>query len=200
MGSRGYQPSAALLRWRTISQAEIDELPAAHHAVGGTGPGRRTATRQINHALVVQLAAQFQRFCRDLHGLCADAVIDAAPPMHGPLLRVALAVGRRLDRMNATSGTLGDDFGRFGLEFWPEIDALGRQYAIRRRRLDQLNLWRNAIAHQDFRRVDADPLARDTRPDLPTFRVWRSAVDQLATGIDRVMHRELISITGSDPW
>ncbi len=195
-----YRASPSLTRWRTIGQAEIDELLAAHHAIGGTGPGRRTATRQINHALVVQLASQFQRFCRDLHGLCADVAVAAAPPPYRPAMHLALTVARKLDRQNATSGTLGDDFGRFGLAFWPAVDALGAQFAVRRRRLDQLNAWRNAIAHQDFRRINSDPLARGTRPDLPTFRIWRSATDQLAAGIDRAMHAALTDIICAAPW
>jgi hypothetical protein len=199
-GPASYRPSPSLTRWRAIGQAEIDELLAAHHAIGGTGSGRRTATRQINHALVVQLASQFQRFCRDLHGLCADVVVASAPPAYRAALHLAFTVARKLDRQNATSGTLGDDFGRFGLAFWSKVDSLGPQYAVRRHRLDQLNAWRNAIAHQDFRRVGTDSLTQDTRPDLPTFRLWRSAVDQLAAGIDRTMHRELTAVIGAGPW
>jgi hypothetical protein len=195
-----YRPSSALTRWRTVGQAEIAELLAAHHAIGGTGPGRRTATQQINHALVVQLAAQFQCYCRDLHGVCADAMISAAPAALQLMLERAFTVGRKLDRQNAHSGTLGDDFARFGFEFWPMVTALGQQYAARRRRLDQLNAWRNAIAHQDFRRVAVDPLTGGTRPDLLTFRTWRRALDQLASGIDRAMYYELCIINAVSPW
>jgi hypothetical protein len=196
----GYRPSPSLVRWRTVGQAEIDELVAAHHAIGGIGPGRRTATQQINYALLVQLASQFQRYCRDLHALCADAVVSAAPPALQPALDLAFTAGRKLDRQNAHSGTLGDDFGRFGPRFWLAVDALGPQFAVRRRRLDQLNAWRNAIAHQDFRHVGTDPLTQGSRADLPTFRTWRSALDQLAGGIDRAMYRELTGIIGSGPW
>src|SRR5215470_463712 len=196
----GYRSSPSLVRWRTVGQAEIDELLAAHQAIGGTGPGRRTATQQINHALIVQLASQFQRYCRDLHGLCADAVVSAAPPPLQPALVLAFTAGRKLDRQNAHPGTLGDDFGRFGPRFWLAVDALGPQFAVRRRRLDQVNAWRNAIAHQDFRHVGSDPLTQGTRADLPTFRAWRSALDQLAGGIDRAMYRELAGIIGARPW
>jgi hypothetical protein len=195
-----YRPSPSLTRWRTVGQAEIDELLAAHYAVGGTGPGRRTATRQINYALIVQLAAQFQRFCRDLHGLCGDAIVHAAPPSYRPALEIAFTATRRLDRQNAHSGSLGNDFGRFGPEFWPAVDSLDPQYAARRHRLDQLNAWRNAIAHQDFSRVTADPLTQGTRPDLPTFRGWRRATDQLARGMDRAMHRQITDTIGDAPW
>ncbi len=91
-GRRAYRPSPPLTRWRTIGRAEIDELINAHRAVGGSGPGRRTATWQINHALVVQLAAQFQRYCRDLHDECAGAMVAAAPADYRPALNLAPVV------------------------------------------------------------------------------------------------------------
>lgn len=195
-----YRPSSALIRWRTDGHAEIGQLLAAHRAVGGTGPGRRVATQQINHALVVQLAALFQRYCRDLHGLCVQATAVAAPAMLRPILADALTTGRSLDRQNAHSGALGADFGRFGMDFWPTVTALGPRYAARRQRLDELNAWRNAIAHQDFRRVVTDPLLRGTRPDLPTDRIWRRAIAQLAAGMDRVMYVKLCTTNARPPW
>jgi hypothetical protein len=183
-----------------VGQAEIEELMRAHRALCGTGPGHRTATRQINHALVVQLAAQFQRYCRDLHGLCADAVLASAEENYRPMLRLALTSARKLDRQNANSGNLGHDFGLFGFRFWAAVDATGSQYPARRRRLDQLVAWRNAIAHQDLDRVAADPVTAGTRPDLPTFRIWRRSLGQLAGGIDRAMSTEVADITGHSPW
>jgi hypothetical protein len=197
---RSARQSPSLHRWRTVGQAGIDELLAAHGAVAGLGPGRRAASRQINYALVVQLASQFQRYCRDLHGLCADAVLSSAEESYRPMLRLALTSARKLDRQNATSASLGHDFGLFGFRFWSAVDALGPQYPIRRRRLDQVNAWRNAIAHQDFDRLTGDPLTAGTHPDLPTFRTWRRALDQLAGGIDRAMRTEVTDITGTPPW
>ncbi len=197
---RTYRPSPPLERWRSTGQAEIEELMEAHRAVGGSAPGRRTATRQINHALVVQLAAQFQRYCRDLHDECSGAMVAAAPADYRPALNLALLSGRKLDSQSAQPASLGSDFGRFGFDFWSAIYALGPAYRGRRRRLDQVAIWRNAIAHQDFRRPATEPLTADTRADLPTVRTWRSALDQLAGGIDRVMHREVTRITGAEPW
>ncbi|HEX6756180.1 MAG TPA: hypothetical protein VF109_09565 [Mycobacteriales bacterium] len=168
--------------------------------MAGLGPGRRAAARQINYALIVQLASQFQRYCRDLHGLCADAVLTSAEPSYQPMLRQALTSARKLDRQNANSGNLGHDFGLFGFRFWAAVDALGPQYPARRRRLDQVNTWRNAIAHQDLDRLAGDPLVAGTRPDLPMFRVWRRSLDQLAGGIDRAMCTEVADITGDWPW
>jgi hypothetical protein len=197
---RAARQSPSLIRWRTVGQSEIEELMRAHRALSGTGAGHRTATRQINHALVVQLAAQFQRYCRDLHGLCADAVLASAEESYRPMLRLALTSARKLDRQNANSGNLGHDFGLFGFRFWAAVDALGPQYPGRRRRLDQLVAWRNAIAHQDLDRLASDRLTAGTRPDLPTFRIWRRSLDQLAGGIDRAMSTEVADITGDSPW
>jgi hypothetical protein len=195
-----YGPSPPLDWWRTGGRAEIDQLVAAHYAVGGTGPGRRTATQQINHALVVQLASQFQRYCRDLHGLCADAMVSAAPGPYRRALVLALTTGRKLDSQSAQPASLGSDFGRFGVDFWPAVDGLGLQFPGRRRKLEQVSIWRNAIAHQDFRRPPAEAATAGTRVDLDTFKSWRKALDQLAGGIDRAMYGELGRITSSAPW
>jgi hypothetical protein len=195
-----YRPSPPLLRWRSTGRAQIDELVAAHRAVGGSRPGRRTATQQINHALVVQLAAQFQRYCRELHDACCEALVACAPAEYRPTLNLALRTGRRLNAQSAQPASLGSDFGRFGFDFWPAVQALGPSYVARRRRLEQVAVWRNAIAHQDFRRLPTDASTAGTRADLPTVRTWHRALDQLAGGIDRVMHREIARITGGQPW
>jgi hypothetical protein len=195
-----YRPSPALLRWRTVARAELTELLGAHRAVGGRGPGRRTATRQLNHALVVQLAAQFQAYCRDLHDLCIDSVSAASPAPLRTVVENAFLRGRRLDRQNAHSAALGDDFGRFVQSFWSVVDASGSRFASRRRRLDQLNAWRNAIAHHDFRRIGTDPLTAGTRIDLATVNSWWRALDHLADGIDQTLYGELSATTGVSPW
>jgi hypothetical protein len=62
--------SVALREWQGTRSVQLDELDAAHGAVGGTGPGRRYATRQLNHAYTVVLAAQFQGAARQLHARC----------------------------------------------------------------------------------------------------------------------------------
>lgn len=73
-------PSRALAEWRGRRSDELDELLAAHAAVGGTGRGRRYATEQVNRAYALAVAAQFQGFCRDLH---SEAVRSSWPsPSH----------------------------------------------------------------------------------------------------------------------
>src|SRR5437588_3715359 len=113
-------PSVALLRWSADRNDELDELEAAHTSVGGTGPGRRYATQQINRAYAVLLASQFQGFCRDLHTEAVDLLVLVIPPVGFRVaMREELLGNRQLDRGNAHQGSIGGDFGRLGIPgFW----------------------------------------------------------------------------------
>lgn len=75
-------PSIAFTIWENDRAASLDEVLAAHSAVGGAGPGRRVATQQINQAYAVLLSSQFQGFCRDLHSESADHLAQMAPPLY----------------------------------------------------------------------------------------------------------------------
>src|SRR5690242_4398976 len=144
-------PSHSLLTWRTSAARALDEIEAAHAAVGGTGPGRRYATQQINHAYAVLLSSQFQGFCRDLHTECANLLVrPVAPAVLQVALRRPLTQDRKLDRGNANAGNIGADFARLGMTFWPDVHRLDQRHQARQALLEELNAWRNAIAHQDF--------------------------------------------------
>lgn len=145
-------PSIALQVWQTRGRQALDEMEAAHAAVGGAGRGRRYATQQINQAYVVLLCSQFQRFCRDLHNEAVDHL--ARQPAYvsvSPILSRCLTSGRRLDSGNASPQNLAADFDRFAVDFWRLVQQRDRRNQARRERLETLNRWRNAIAHQDFR-------------------------------------------------
>ncbi|MGA9314060.1 MAG: hypothetical protein WBV77_05450, partial [Solirubrobacteraceae bacterium] len=58
-------------RTRTRPSAEIEN---AHKAVGGTKPGRRFLTQQLNYAYTMLLPARFPGFARALHAQSADAI------------------------------------------------------------------------------------------------------------------------------
>jgi hypothetical protein len=60
-----------------------------------------------------------------------------------------------------------------------------------------LNLWRNAIAHQDF---DPTALGGSTALRLAKVRGWRGAGNGLADSFDDVMRRFLLGLTGASPW
>ncbi len=204
--------SFALQAWQQTRGRQLDELDAAHAAVGGHGPGRRSATLQLNHAYAVVLASQFQGFCRDLHSECADTVTDAititgdASMVDGSALAdialMALTRNRQLDRGNASAGSIGTDFKAFDLDIWDAARRLDARTPMRARRLDQLNVWRNAIAHQDFdfSQHQREMVGEPARLGLSDVRAFRSACDGLAATFDRALAEHLQSIVGSRPW
>ena len=189
--------SNALRIWRTDRAAELDEVESAHAAVGGSGPGRRFATLQINYAYATLLSAQFQGFCRDLHTECVEHVVSAVPASLAKLTRQNLMHGRKLDRGNPNAGNLGSDFGRVlqtPKGFWEDVRASAARAVSWQVRLDEMNLWRNAIAHHDFVPVGRSNLS------LAQVRRWRTGCDRLARTFDRVAFRRLTDLTGRKPW
>lgn len=190
-------PSISLHRWRTTRIAALDQLEAAHRSVGGAAPGRRYATEQINQAYAILLSSQFQGYCRDLHSESAVFFVQGiTPAILRTACHTALVLNRRLDMGNPNPGNLGADFNRFGLVFWDDVRTLDGRNQGRQSRLEELNLWRNAIAHQDFRAtaLAATPLR------LQAIRRWRRACDRLASAFDEVMRLHLQSVAGVSPW
>ena len=193
-------PSASLIRWQSVRGVELDEVEAAHRALGGSGRGRRFATQQLNHAYAVLLSSQFQGFCRDLYAECVDALVPSLQPI--PLqatLRTLLERDLKLMTGNPNPGWIGADFGRLGLNFWPAMQTHSPRTLGRQKKLEDLNIWRNAIAHQDFRKLSA---GSGVIPNLRLSQVqdWRSACNQLAISADAVCATYLTSATGVAPW
>jgi hypothetical protein len=194
-------PSRALTGWQTQSASKLDQLIAAHARVGGTGPGRRYATDQINASLVVQVAAHFQLFCRDVHSDAADVLVAAAPRGYEQIVELAFTTRRGLDRGNPSPGTISADFERFDLDIWALGEALSTRTVLRRRRLEQLTAWRNAIAHQDFSfSARQQQLLSGTALTLAWAQRWRAACDGLARTFDKIMAAHVGAITGARPW
>src|SRR5262249_56686392 len=97
MLGRAGMPSLAFQDWSVRRAAALDEIEHAHRSVGGTGPGRRYLTQQINQAYVVLLSSQFQGFCRDLHEECVDHLgASVASPVLAATVRDNLPVCRKL--------------------------------------------------------------------------------------------------------
>jgi hypothetical protein len=105
--------------------------------------------------------------------------------------------GRSLDRGNPQAGAIGLDFNRFGLQFWIEVYSLQVHNKRRRELLDELMLWRNAIAHNDF---DPSIFGLDPVLQLVQVRAWRSALNGLCQAFDTVMYNRLKIILGTSPW
>lgn len=189
--------SASLTTWLGPRANDLDEIEAAHAAVGGSKRGRRWATEQINHAYTVLLSSQFQGFCRDLHSECVDWFVTTALPgrLHA-IVRAEFLFGRRLDRGNPSPDNIDADFQRLGIDLWPQLRHADARTTHRRKRLAELGEWRNAIAHQDFR----NPKLTPARIRLSTVQSWRSICGALAVAMDRALQRYLGSVSGNDPW
>ncbi len=190
-------PSNSLQHWQESRRIKLDEILEAHRAVGGAGRGRRYATEQVNHAYAVLLSSQFQGFCRDLHSECVHHIVQQVPAALQNVLRGELVRDRKLDRGNPNPGNIGADFARLGLRIWDSMKALDRRNDARKQLLDQLNEWRNAIAHQHFdpTRLGGDPTLR-----LSDVNGWRRACNQLAQAFDSVTRTHLGALLGSLPW
>jgi hypothetical protein len=188
--------------WQRRRTDALDELETAHTAVGGTGPGRRYATAQLNRASVIAVASQFQGFCRDLHTEVSDFVASqVTPPALQTVVFGALTQGRRLDRGNANLESISADFGRFGIEIWDAVRTRHRRNVGRRTRLEQLNIWRNAIAHDDLTfSQQQEQIIGGTKPILKFVRVWRNACGRLAVELDDTIADHLLTMVGARPW
>jgi hypothetical protein len=192
-------PSNSYRIWRTTRAAALDEIAEAHAAVGGPARGRRRATQQIKRAYAVLLAAEFQGFSRDLHTECVEHLLGviAPPPVLRLLLRGELMRGRQLDRGNAQPSSLGADFGRLDLAFWPALLVHDANSTAWRADLEALNEWRNAIVHQDF---TSTRLGGIINLRITQVRRWRASCRRLARAFDEVMCGHLLALTGVSPW
>jgi hypothetical protein len=191
-------PSRSLTTWQADSRRALDEIEAAHRAIGRAGPGCRYAAQQVDQAYVLLLSSQFQRFCRTLHSECIDHLTSGfAPATIRTIFRRQLRLGRKLDSGNPNPGNIGSDFDRFEMSFWPAVIALDPHNRTRQALLTMMNQWRNAVAHQDFSRPE---LGGRNQLTLAEVRRWRSACEHLAVDFERVMYHYLGSITGSAPW
>jgi hypothetical protein len=192
-------PSQAYRNWKTSRAMELDQVETAHTLVGGTARGRRYTTQQINRAYAVLLASQFQGLARDLHTEAVMHLVGIIPHLgFRGAMRQELLWNRQLDTRNANQATIGGDFGRLGIpQFWMQVDAVSPNNPRRRRALEELNAWRNAIAHQAF---DPVVLGGMTILRLARVRRWRRGCNRLARAFDSVVRRYIQTITGTKPW
>lgn len=195
--------SASLTTWASARTDRIKRLRAAHQAFGGTGPGRRWVTDELNHALILRLASEFQGFARDLHDEAGRFVARSLAPGDQQLqddLRLPYTLSRKLNQGNADPGTLGNDFGLFGLALWVKLQAAYPAQAKEwNRKLSALNTARNGIAHDDGAKLaqvqgDGWPLT------LRSVERWKSSLDGLARGMDHVVGGHLKLRYGTAPW
>lgn len=191
--------SRAFQRWQQSAPTALAELTNAHTAVGGTGPGRRQLTQQLNYAYVGLLAARFQGFCRALHSQAAAVIAQGATdPALQLVMQEQLTTGRKLDSGNANLGNLGSDFGRFGFDFWDAVERSGKHNARRKEELGKLMAWRNAVAHDDITRKL--PVLEPKHITLPVCRGWHRRTNNLAAAFDAVVADQCVNLGRPRPW
>jgi hypothetical protein len=193
--------SQSLKEWQTDAWAAFDEIEHAHQAVGGTKPGRRFLTQQLNYAYTMLLAARFQGFVRALQIQTAEAIaLGAHDANYTELLRENLTSNRALERRNAQPNSIADDFARFGLDIWTRADSERRGNDERRKKLWALITWRNAIAHDEITVKLAKGALEPVTISLATCRGWRSTLNILATSLDKVAADHCQSLGLPRPW
>ena len=94
-------------------------------------------------------------------------------------------------------GNIGNDFGFFGFSLWDALHARDPANQARNTALENLNVWRNAIAHQSFtdQRLDGRTTVR-----LLDVRYWRRVCEELATQLDAEVGAQIAIITGASTW
>ncbi|QMU70262.1 hypothetical protein [Streptacidiphilus sp. P02-A3a] len=149
------------------------------------------------------MAAEFQGFARALHDESCDFLSDHAivnNPALKNIFRSNLAHSRQLDRGNANPGGIGGDFARLGLQIWPTLKLASKKGAQWNAALDELNIARNAIAHDDQAGFLKLPPSRYPIT-LAVVKSWRSSLDGLARSMDTIVGDYLTAISGGQqPW
>lgn len=195
--------SAALLDWQTKRAKRLDELMDAHRAMSGSGRGRRWRTQQVNWAIILRLAGEFQGFARDLHDLTVDefAAQMGSSPATASVVRTMASSNRGLDRGNAHPKCLAQDFGVFAMQVWPAIEGQWPRATRWKADLDLLNQARNGIAHDDQRKIQVVETAGYPLSRLQTFKRFRSSLDSLARCLDEAVADHCATIFQSPrPW
>jgi hypothetical protein len=196
-------PSTAHVAWFGHRQARIEQLLLAHTAMGGGGPGRPRHTEQLNWALTLRLAGEFQGFARELHDVAVDHIVVVVAGGNlglANVLRAGMTTRRHLDSGNANPRTLEEDYLRLGLRFWPDLEAASFRAPAWKRNLAALNEARNAIAHADEGRLLA-LRARGYPITLTSVRRWRTTLDGLVRTMDDVVGAYLGRLLGTgSPW
>lgn len=159
--------------------------------------------QQINWAIALRLAAEFQGFARDLHTIAVDTFsewVAGGNPSVRNAVSAALTLNRQLDQRNAQPSSLGSDFGRLGVNFWPALSARDSRTPTRQTNLERLNDARNAMIHS--RPAELQALERAGYPiTLPTIRRWRRGLGALATTMDDELSEHLANLFGRPrPW
>jgi len=194
-------PSRALREWRTTQRAELDRVDVLLRGVRGAGAAERAMRRHVVDGGIVLLAGHFQRYCREVYGEAVGFLAGQIQPTSaGSVLGDLLMERPALGRGNANSLTLGNDFKRMHLNIWKALERRDQRNLDRMRRINQLNTWRNAVAHQDVPPPSSAQLIRGTDRDVRSLHTWRHSCSALVHDIDAVVNQHMIVLAGRRAW
>ena len=122
-------------------------------SIGGTAKARRFATRELNHAYRLLVAAEFQGVCRDLHDRAAQSRASDLSPAAADAVVAGWVGGRKLSFGNPSRANIRSDFEFIAPNVWADAASVDARTRRRLERLSELLDRRNAIAHSDFSRT-----------------------------------------------
>lgn len=164
----------------SVRLVDVDQLMAAHTAVGGTARGRRFEVVALNRASVLMLSAH-------LEGYLEDLMAESVGAIHGGLS----AQGLTQRFANPSTGNIDNLFAFLGLS--KPCDALSWRAAGNaavKRNINKLVESRNAVAH-------GSTGVAVSKADVTRYRRY---VGGFAKGFDNLARDRVIVLTGSAPW
>lgn len=192
--------SSALTTWRGTRSARLDRLVQTRLMVNWSA---RWAADELDQALVLRVASEFQGFARDLHDEAIELIGEAVAPgdRHRQLLLgLPYQAARRLDPGNTDVRALSQDFKLFGLTLWSDLEqgdpsqAAGWKAAV-----EALNTARNGLAHDDAAKIQASERA-GWPVSLASVQRWRESLDGLVAAMDHVVGTHLTAKFATAPW
>lgn len=141
--------STAHAAWFGPRRQRVAALDAARSSAA-TGS---VAQQQLDWALLIRVAAEFQAFCLDMHELVLDQLISNTATQNNKLeivLRVALRPVS-LSIGNPSARNIAKDFARLGVpKIWNLAGSGGVAAKDKLSTLDLLLKARNAVAHGQY--------------------------------------------------
>jgi hypothetical protein len=157
---------------------------------------------------VLRVVAEFQAFVRDLHDLGATSlvVLSHADAAAQAMLIAAATEGRLIDRGNADSKSIRQDFRRLGVRGiegqlrarnsrWETTKAYRGDQAFYQ---DLIEL-RNSLAHGNQHQLDG-LRAREVFDRVTWARDKLPGLNRTARALDRIVWDHLHNTFGRDPW
>ena len=185
-------PSASFLRWQNDRRSRLAEVDAHCAASAVLAPPNPLLAEESLSGYVMLVSGHFQGFCRDLYTECSQAFVARVPGGLQSAVQMQFTAALKLDVGNPNADTIRKDFERFGFSLHFGADPAN---GPRLTHLDQLNRWRNAVAHQTAAAPAAAPPLT-----IAAVRAWWASCDGLAVWLDGTMYNELRGLLGAAPW